>query len=201
MIIQKTQKAFSMIEILVWIFIFSMWIISVYSLIISTLKLTDYNKNYIIASNLAKEQIELVRYIRDSNYNEIYWYNHIPWTENSIIEPSNYYKIENDYSDTTSSPVKLEEITDFWEWKDELSSKMQNYRLCLDDKNRYTYDCWTWNTQTAFYKYIKVDDVVYEDWGEKTIENSLKITSKVIWYKKWYHEFEMKSIITDYKKF
>ena len=40
---------------------------SVYSIIVSTLRVNDYNKNYIIASNLAREQIEQVRNIRDSN--------------------------------------------------------------------------------------------------------------------------------------
>jgi len=54
-----------------------MGILSVYSVIISTLNLNDYNKNYIIASNLAREQLELVRNIRDSNYKKIQIYNQI----------------------------------------------------------------------------------------------------------------------------
>jgi hypothetical protein len=39
--------------------------------------LNDYNKNYIIATNLAREQLELVRNIRDSNYKQIKKYNQI----------------------------------------------------------------------------------------------------------------------------
>ncbi|MDR2411330.1 MAG: hypothetical protein LBD88_01710 [Candidatus Peribacteria bacterium] len=54
-----------------------MGIISVFSIIINTLNLNEYNKNYIIAANLAREQIELVRNIRDSNYAKIQIYNQI----------------------------------------------------------------------------------------------------------------------------
>ncbi len=75
--INKNNKAFSILEVIVWIFIFTMWIISVYWVIVSTLKLNEYNKNYIIASHLAREQIELVRNIRDSNYKKIKKYNQI----------------------------------------------------------------------------------------------------------------------------
>ncbi|MDF1682850.1 MAG: hypothetical protein P1U46_03960 [Patescibacteria group bacterium] len=48
-----------------------------YSMVVGILKMNDYNKNYIIASLLAKEQTELVRNIRDSNYSKIQVYNKI----------------------------------------------------------------------------------------------------------------------------
>jgi hypothetical protein len=47
----------------------------VYAIISSTLRVNDYNENYIIASNIAREQLELVRNIRDSNYIKIKPYN------------------------------------------------------------------------------------------------------------------------------
>lgn len=196
--LQKNKKAFSILEVLVWIFIFSMWIVSIYSLIITTLKLNDYNKNFIIASNLAREQIELVRNIRDSNYEEIRNYNQLTPFDSRKFETWEYYKIENDYSGLTSFPVKVEKIIDFDEWKDELGWKMQYYRLCIDDDNRYTYDC-SGNKKTIFYKFIKIEDAEYNDSWVKKIEDAFKVTSKVIWYQKWYHEYEVKSIITDYK--
>jgi hypothetical protein len=64
-----------------------MGIISVFSIIINTLNLNEYNKNYIIAANLAREQIELVRNIRDSNYEKIQIYNQI--NPNSDIHSDN----------------------------------------------------------------------------------------------------------------
>ncbi|MDR1945430.1 MAG: hypothetical protein LBQ59_05220 [Candidatus Peribacteria bacterium] len=64
-----------------------MGIISVFSIIINTLNLNEYNKNYIIAAGLAREQIELVRNIRDSNYSKIQIYNQI--NPNSNIHSGN----------------------------------------------------------------------------------------------------------------
>jgi hypothetical protein len=83
-----------------------------------------------------------------------------------------------------------------------LSTKMKDYNLCLTSDNLYTYDCGAWNERTYFYKYVKVDDVTYnENWVTKVVSDALKITSKVIWYKKGYKEFEIISIFTDFKRF
>lgn len=200
----RNNNAFSMVEVLVWILIFTMWIVSVYSMIITTLNLNDYNKNYIIASNLAREQIELIRNIRDSNYKKIQVYNQInPLNDNhsNIFQIWKYYKIENDFT-TTSFPVSVTEITDFWEWESMLTTKMNNYILCLNPQNSYTFDCSTPNKKTSFYKYIKIDKIEYKDssWV-KVIDEWFKVTSKVIWYVRGYHEFEVTSVFTDFKRF
>lgn len=204
--IKKNNKAFSVIEVMVWIFIFTMWIISIYSIIISTLKLNDYNKNYIIASNLAREQVELVRNIRDSNYSKVQVYNQInpsgsDYTD--VFEYWKYYKIENNFLNSNNFfPVNVEEIINFWEWESEISTKMQNYRLCLNSDNLYTFNCSSTSTSTHFYRYIKIDRVEYNSWSStQNIDDAFKLTSKVIWYYKWYHEFELTSIFTDYKIF
>lgn len=199
-------KAFSIIEIMVWIFVFSLWIASVYAIITSTLQINDYNKNYIIASNLAREQIELVRNIRDSNYKKIQIYNQInPGSSDydNVFEIGKKYKIENDYTTTANFPIKVTDIT-WWfeEWIEELNwASMSGYNLCIDSSNRYTYDCASDSTSTKFYKYISIDEVKYMDnWTQKVINNAFVVTSKVIWYIRWYHEFEVKSIITDWKR-
>lgn len=200
-------KAFSIIEILVWIFIFALWITSIYAIISSTLRVGDYNKNYIIASNLAREQIELVRNLRDSNYNKIQKYNQInPWDSdyNNVFEYWKKYKIENNYSTTANFPIEVIDITDwFEEWETKLVwTSMNSYKLCIDSQNRYNYDCSDSNSsKTRFYKYISMEKVEYDDWGTtKLIDNAYLVTSKVIWYIKWYHEFEVKYVIADWKR-
>jgi len=79
---------------------------------------------------------------------------------------------------------------------------MQDYRLCLSVDNLYTHNC-SWDSEkTYFYKYIKIDKVSYSDWvNTKYIEDSFKVISKVIWYSRWYNEFEVTSIFTDFKRF
>ena len=68
----------------------------------STININTYNKNYTIASNLAREQIELIRNIRDTNYRKIQvWNMKEPGGTNYVgqFEISDlsvgYYKLEN----------------------------------------------------------------------------------------------------------
>ena len=133
-----------------------MWLVSVYAVIISTIKLNEYNKDYIIATALAWEQLELIRNYRDSNYAKFQKYNQInpPLSDysNEFLTWT-YYKIENNYSLSASFPISIEDISDFWEWKEEINWKMQNYKICLDSEDRYTYDCSTiGNRKTKYFK-------------------------------------------------
>lgn len=199
--ILKNLKAFSIIEIMISIFVFTLWLMWVYAIIISTMNLNDYNKNYIIASNLAREQLELIRNIRDNNYKKVQNYNQIDpnsSTYTDVFQTWSYYKISNDFSSLTTTPIKVEKITSFLEWKDKLNTiEMKSYKLCLDWNNLYTYDCTTWNKQTVFYKYLKIEEVKDKNW---IINDALKVTSKVIWNMRGYHETEISTILADWKR-
>ena len=78
------------------------------------------------------------------------------------------------------------------EWVSELTSMQTSYGLCMDWENRYTYDCSTvGNTQSVFYRYLYISELepdVYQ------------INSKVIWYKRGYHEYEIQTIVTDWRR-
>ena len=207
---------FAIIEILIWMFIFSLWILSIYAILVQIININTYNKNHIVATNLAREQLELVRNIRDSNYVKIQKYNQLnpkQFDENEddysdviLISTWSYYKIENDFSSSSSFPILMEKIENdqFWQWEWELNNKMKNYRLCLDSENRYVYCDSTITTHipTKFYKYIEVSEVRTKDYvgDNDVIENAMKIKSKVIWYIKWYHEYEINTIIADRKR-
>ncbi|MDD5769507.1 MAG: prepilin-type N-terminal cleavage/methylation domain-containing protein [Candidatus Gracilibacteria bacterium] len=194
------NKGFSIIEILIGIMIFTLGITGVYVLMVSTINLNEYSKNSIIATNLARGSIEDIRNLRDNNYKNLYKRDKLPGNDTNLVFSTGvYYKVENDYSPFTSETVKLEVILDFAEGKEFLANKMNNYILCLDNENKYTYDCSGQNKKTYFYKYMKFDDVIYNSGGvNKIISGSLKLTSKVIWYNKGYHQIELKTILTDY---
>lgn len=199
----KTKaKAFSMVEILIWIFIFTLWLTGIYLLIVSTLGLNDYSKNSIIASNLAREWLELVRNTRDTNYNNLYNWNKLPGNNvNAKFSTGAFYTVENDFRETTSQSVLFQEIPDFAEWKSVLTSKMEAYRLCLDAENKYTHFCPTGSKKTYFYRYLKFDPVVYNSGSSVYVENdALKVKSKVIWYNRGYHEIELDTILTDWQR-
>jgi len=199
--IDKNNKGFAIIEILIWIFIFTLWLISIYLLITSSLNLNLISKNQIIAWNLSKEWIELIRNIRDSNYINHHKWNQLNPRESTdyslVFDEWKYYTIENNFSNTLPL-VNINEILDFWEWKTEINWKMLSYRLCLDHQNRYTYDCTSlWHKKTHFYRYLKIEKVENSD---GIISDALRITSKVIWVEKWYHELQIRTILTDWKR-
>jgi len=194
--ISKNILWFSIIELLVGIFIFSMWLVSIYAIIVSTLKLNDYNRDYIIATNLAREQLELIRNYRDTNYEKYQKYNQINTNTmdyNNVFGVWVWYTIENNFDLSAPFPISLLEISDI--------NDRDNYKLCLDSENRYTYDCSWADKETNFYKYIYIDDVKYDSGaGTNIINKALKITSKVKWYNRWEHEFEIKMILTDWQR-
>lgn len=194
---KKTYSCFSLIEIIVSIFVFVMGILAIYGIILSWLRLNQYSKNAIIASYLAKESMELVKNLRDSNYHSLYLWNTLPDRRN-IFQTGVYYTIENNFSWEWPS-ILMHPIRDFCEWKTCIP-QMQAYQLYQDNQKRYTY-VKEWNTPTRFYRYIVFEDVLYGTPSSRNIlENAIKIRTKVIWMDHGYHELELQTILTDWKK-
>ena len=213
---KSNKSAFSIIEVLVWIVIFLFWIASVYSIINSNLNLNIYNKSYIIWVNLAREQLELFRFIRDSNFKNTQTYNIInpeetwcEWETCNVFKDWEFYKISNYFwSDKTFSvEVKPgDKIDDSKELKDIDIASLANYQVCFDETNNlYDYcENISQNSQKKelrIYKYIKISKLT---WDDKFIENldtdkALKVSSVVIWYTKRYQKFEVEEIFTNYK--
>lgn len=198
--LKSNKKGFSIIEILVGMFVFSMWIVSVYLVIHSIINMNDYNKNYIVTSNLAREQIELVRNIRDSNYQQLKKYNQINPANaeyDKVFEVWKSYIIENDYRGSADFPIRVTEITN-------LADK-EMYRMCLDSKNRYTYT-YGWTNpncvkELQYFSYVTVAPVEFIQWATtQTISDALKFTSKVEWHIRWKHNFKLPVIIADWKR-
>lgn len=187
--ILKNKRAFSIIEILIGMFIFTLWLISVYAIITSSVKMNEYNKNYIIASHLAREQLEILRNNRDYNYEKLQKFDQINphgWDYNRVFSDASKYKIENNMKASALFPIRIEELsnTDFLD--------DDNYQLCLDSNNMYVYCVWWTNLkETFFYKYTDV---------EVLDTNTLRFTSKVIWKARGIHEFEVKTILSDWKQ-
>ena len=66
--INYNQPGFSLIEVLAVLFIVSVSLIGLVSLIIQNIQAQTINKNNLIAYNLAQEGVELIRQVRDSNW-------------------------------------------------------------------------------------------------------------------------------------
>lgn len=196
-----TFLAFSIIEVMIGIFVFSLGLVSIYMLLVSALSVNEYNKNAIIASNLAREQMEVYRNIRDTNYLKFKKWDQINPEESytpstQVFEVGKYYTIENDFL-SPWFPADVQEIVSHSEWAANLSA-MGNYRLCLNSETEYTYDCSWGNTPTVFYRYLSVEQALDDGWN--LIMDAYLITSKVIWYKRGYHEYDIKTIVADWRR-
>lgn len=64
----KFKAGFSLIEILAVLFVVSVSLLGVVSLIVQNIQVQSINKNNLVASSLAQEGIELIRKKRDSNW-------------------------------------------------------------------------------------------------------------------------------------
>ncbi len=191
----STSSGFSIIEVLIGIFVFSLWLVAVFALLTSALSVNDTNKNSIIASNLAREQIELYRNIRDNNYKKLKLWNlknpdGVDYSTWSLFQPGEYYTLENNYNNWV---IQVESISDPQSAGAGVVFSDTNIgygRLCLDSDKRYMY-CTGWWEKQKFARYIYITEL--SSW-------SYQVTSKVIWYKRWYHEYDIQTIVTDWRR-
>ncbi len=195
----KNLWGFSIIEVLVGIFVFSLWLVSIFMLLSSSLNFNELNKNKIIASNLAREQIELVRNVRDSNYKLFYsWDQLTPTATTHRFEVGKYYTVENNFG--PGFHVDIREIPwTFGEWVAELNGDMKKYRLYRTPEGIYTYDDSAGNTPTHFYRYLAILPLEHGP-GDIVIPDSFRVVSKVIWYKRWYHDLDIETILADWRR-
>ena len=67
---KQKKPAFSLIEIIIVLFIISMGLIGILSLIVQNIQSQDYNRSNLIATQLSQEGIELIRRVRDTNFKQ-----------------------------------------------------------------------------------------------------------------------------------
>lgn len=86
----KLKAGFSLIEVMTALFIISLGLVGVLSLIVQSIQSQNLNKGLLIAYQLSQEGIELVRHTRDSN-----WAAGQAWNTNlAPLTPGSYYIID-----------------------------------------------------------------------------------------------------------
>ena len=197
------KKAFTLIELVIALIIFWMWLLAV---------LVILNKNIILAKKielktqatlLAKEWIELVFNVRDTNNIKYLPWNYLSWTAEQI-KNKNYTKIES-----WKMYIPLILLT----WEKIILQKISNIkkaRLFLQTGNflnsvgetiysGFFYNYFTWE-KTPFYRYVMFSWFYLQpEWW--TVPNKiLKVISKV-WYVHWSLTWEvtLESAISDWR--
>lgn len=93
--VKKPNKAFTLVEVIVILFVISVGLIGVLSLIVQNIQSQNLNKNSSVVYQLAQEGLELIRNVRDSN-----WIAGNSWNKN--LAPGEYYM---DYQNLFPNPL------------------------------------------------------------------------------------------------
>lgn len=202
----NNYKWFTVVELMVWILIFTIWWLSAYLLVYSALNSSRHSKNEIIAANLARENIELIRNNRNNNWLQILDWNKLDnawmiW----IYLTGWYYTIENDFS-INSSQIKIVKLSNtFSEDYREIinpTNPSDKTKLCIDSQNRYSHKCSTLSKETKFYSYIKIEplETRTNKWTKIKVDDAYRIIANVVNSEKWFTKYYATTIITNWKK-
>ncbi|MDD4290257.1 MAG: hypothetical protein PHH83_03185 [Patescibacteria group bacterium] len=106
----RTRQAQGILEVLIAIYIAVVGILSIMNLVVASIKVERLNHNMLIATNLAREGLEVVRNIRDSN-----WIDGSPWnTELEAPENERSFVINNNFLSENQSGYSLLRVGFNW---------------------------------------------------------------------------------------
>jgi len=108
----KNKNGFSVLEVTLALGVITMGLLGVFSLVLQNLQAQSINKNYLVASMLAQEGVELVRNTRDTNFlhndNGYNWKNGNGGSPDSDIVKDGTYAI-NFNSDINDIPDNVDD--------------------------------------------------------------------------------------------
>ena len=201
--IMKKFKAFTLIETLVVIIIFSVGILAVLHWLTQTLRNKDYADIQIKSAFLAREWIELMFNLRDANYHkEMPWnciFSRVDKTNSEYDENENPFCVWYFWSGDKNKILKI------WMWTgneyihvetgslyDNFDENFSGYQIYFHTWNIvewitwYLYNHeWSDDERTRFARYLLVTWVVAENGSVVDSDKLLKVESHVL-YKKWY---------------
>ncbi len=222
----QSQKGFTIMELIVGMTIFAISMTGILALLSTTIQNATYSRQEIIASNLLREQVELVKNIRNSNIRSFLPFDTVK--NNQTITPGTYF-VQNDF---TSTGVKLNQNN--LGWSDGIITEMpvslswvtlttsnsgtlfHEAQLYFDDQWRYTHIHTSTGTEYASYMIIKPLEFqngtnvlkVQKDNPNSTpsvpmpkINQWYILDARVIvkWNGEYYREYDLESVITDWK--
>lgn len=162
-------SGFTLVELIVGMLIFSIGMTGILALLHSTINNSLYSRHEIVAGNLLREEVELVKNIRNSNVR-----NFIPY-DSAVIDgstatgfASGTYIVEDNfaYSGVTiqstdgkvlKMPIRLKPIT----LTGDVANRFSLSRLYLDAQSRYTHTPTA--TGTFFASYIIISPIAFQD--------------------------------------
>ncbi|MDD2891831.1 MAG: prepilin-type N-terminal cleavage/methylation domain-containing protein [Candidatus Gracilibacteria bacterium] len=203
------QKGFTVLELMVGILIFTLGFLGAYLLVNSANNTAIRSKDEIIAANIMREQIELLKNLRDTNWIQFRSWDSIdlakPLTEiDTVLQPNTFYTIGNNFS--LNKKIYLKKLINFSNNKEAIVSEFQktnsSIRLCIDTLGRYTYNCTQTDQKTNYASFLQIEPLVTKNTLTNTlisVEKSYKVTVFFASLNKGYYLTSMSTIITDWK--
>ena len=195
----RKKLAFTLIEMLIAITVFAIGVLAVLRILTWNLSIMDHTNMKLQSTVLAKEWLELVYNLRDSNLEKM-----LPW--NCVLSHDVYSlppegieedKICDGYFGNDNAILQLsfdsenyyyQKLTGYSENFDLL---FENNKLCLftwDNMSWYAYCSWDVWESTFFSRYLSFTGVSLSGYGESDFlpsDKILKVESHVL-YKKWH---------------
>lgn len=213
---KKNKIAYSLIEVMIVLTILSMWIVWTYSFFSKSRAFLDWVSSKIEAIEIAREGIEALENIRNTNWLRFsaniddcwdtlnYDSDCISWAWNKIWWKTYILKNEN-------WVFKLEEKNLSWSFKNidyrqELSvwKDKNTWKYCQKVNNINCITKWIdWKTIIWTYtRKIKVENIWYNT-SDSSKVTKIKVTVTVEWIdssKSWFRKIELVNLMTNYKK-
>lgn len=203
------QKGFTVLELMVGIVIFTLGFLGAYLLVNSASNASVRSRDEIIGANIMREQIELLKNLRDTNWIQFNSWNSIklaksPAEGDTTLYPNTFYTIANNFSG--SKKIHIEKLTGFSNNQNNIISEAQkvnsSIRLCIDSLGRYVHDCSGANTKTNYASFLSIEPLITNNTITNNtipVDNAYKITVFFINLNKGYRITNMNTIITDWK--
>ncbi len=213
--IKHPHSWFTLVELIVGMTIFAVGMTAILGLLHSTIDTSIASRHEIVASNLLRENIELIKNARNTNVRSFVEWSKIrtEWVASSSLVGGTY-TVENDFSSTwvlydavwniDQSPIYMKDKT--IGFPADLEWRYNAARLYLDTHDRFTHR--VTSTGTSYASYVMVSPLIIDNAGTN-IEPKTP-TWKNQWYildarvitklRSGYREYDLKTVITDWKK-
>lgn len=209
--LSRSRSWFTVLELMVGIVIFTIGFLGAYLLVNSANDVSLRSRDELIGANIMREQIELIKNLRDTNWIGFRTWDSLGLAMDPIVpvptlEDNTYYIIENDFA--PSKWIQIKKLpatfnTDKTTILDDMKSSSPFTRLCIDSLNRYTHSCVGDTTQkTPFASFFRVEPLVTRNTitnADITVANAHKIILYFISTDKGYRVHTMSSVITNWK--
>jgi len=206
-----SKKATSIVEAMIVILIVTIWVVWMYKIYFNSTALIDSTENKIKAISIAREWIEAMTNIRDTNWlilwsdykncwNTLNYTNSCIWNTNTTASDipnwSWWYII---YKDTDNNW----KLKNYQSWVYSSVTYRDNYRVWLSGSWFYTQTWTITNLKPVFTREIQID-YIDTDLNALTDSNDekMKVTSIVRWAdRSWkkVHEIKFESILSNWK--